>query len=73
MCIRDSSFTDSYIVPKWLITLFVFGGFVLYCTIVIWFTSSIKVNMFLVGIVLIAICFLQAVLGLLQYLSLIHI
>lgn len=45
----------------------VFGGFVLYCTIAIWFTNSIKVNMFLVGIVLIAICFLQAVLGLLQY------
>ncbi len=64
---QSHSFTDSYIVPKWLITLFVFGGFVLYCTIAIWFTNSIKVNMFLVGIVLIAICFLQAVLGLLQY------
>ena len=64
---QSHAFTDSYIVPKWLITLFVFGGFVLYCTIAIWFTNSIKVNMFLVGIVLIAICFLQAVLGLLQY------
>ena len=64
---QSHSFTDSYIVQNWLITLFVFGGFVLYCTIAIWFTNSIKVNMFLVGIVLIAICFLQAVLGLLQY------
>ena len=45
---QSHSFTDSYIVPKWLITLFVFGGFVLYCTIAIWFTNSIKVNMFLV-------------------------
>ena len=67
--VQSHSFTDSSIVPKWLITLSVFGGFALYYTIAIWYTHSVKVNMFLVGIVLVAICFLQAVLGLLQYLN----
>ena len=32
--VQSHYFTDSSIVPKWLITLFVFGGLVLYYTIV---------------------------------------
>lgn len=65
--VQSHYFTDSSIVPKWLITLFVFGGLVLYYTIAIWYAHSVSINMFRVGIVLVAICFLQAVLGLLQY------
>lgn len=65
--VQSHYFTDSSIVPKWLITLFVFGGFVLYYTIAIWYAHSVSINMFPVGIVLVVICFLQAVLGLLQY------
>lgn len=65
--VQSHYFTDSSIVPKCLITLFVFGGLVLYYTIAIWYAHSVSINMFRVGIVLVAICFLQAVLGLLQY------
>ena len=61
--VQSHYFTDSSIVPKWLITLFVFGGLVLYYTIAIWYAHSVSINMFRVGIVLVAICFLQAVLG----------
>ena len=44
--VQSHYFTDSSIVPKWLITLFVFGGLVLYYTIAIWYAHSVSINMF---------------------------
>lgn len=60
-------FTDSYIVPKWLVVLLIALGMGLYCSISILFTKSMKVNIPLMGMGLIQVCFLQAIYGLLQY------
>lgn len=69
---QSHSFTDSYIVPKWLITLLVTLVIGLYCSASLLFGKSIKVNLSLIGKSLVLVCFLQAVYGLFQYFDLFH-
>ncbi len=67
---QSHSFTDSSIVPKWLIVLLIALGIWLYCSIRMLFVKTMKVNISLLGIGIVIVCLSQALYGLLQYFDL---
>ena len=61
------SFTDPYIVPKWLFVILITLGMGLYISIRILLRKPVVMDLPLVGISIVGICCLQALYGLLQY------
>ena len=61
------SFTDPYIVPKWLFVILITLGMGLYVSIRILLRKPVVMDLPLVGISIVGICCLQALYGLLQY------
>lgn len=64
---QSRSFTDSYIVPKWLIVLLIALVIGFYWSVRRLFAKPLKVNMCWMGIGVVAVCLSQALYGLLQY------
>ena len=61
------SFTDPYIVPKWLFVILITLGIGLYVSFRILLRKPVVMDLSLVGISIVGICCLQALYGLLQY------
>ena len=61
------SFTDPYIVPKWLFEILITLGMGLYVSFRILLRKPVVMDLSLVGISIVGICCLQALYGLLQY------
>ena len=68
--LHSSRFTDPYIVPKWLFTILIILGVVIYGFSGTLLGKSVRMNTSLFGMSIVVICCFQALYGLLQYFSL---